>query len=540
VKKLLASLILLLTSGLYFSASAQEIGYAPTTSGIVYQTQRNPLQTDGSGLGYTTSSLWQYGGSFWYNTSVSLGKANWQNIPPISGQLCDVVPTCLFAYGVYHLKQGYAGNAFNVTRASDSTSLDIGFVNGVADWSSADTFCYNTTCSVGTWYDQSGNGYDLTQGTVASQPLIRNTLVGSQKGISFLATPNFFANTSVAVTNRNNVSVLLAARENGTGFSGTTWWELGSPTQKLSMYGGLAWTQGLCMFDTAQRCFGAYNDTLIPKVSLVVVSSGAATAWNNNLHYSGPSISSSSSTGLLFGTSTLTGAFSAFDVASLVGWNGALTAAQQNTARQQTMDRLSIKPQVTDNILFLGDSITCCTVSGTAPSLLSGYVGQTEALLNHPVNVYDIGQNGAQSSAVAGAAGVSSSTFVSGARNVGIFFAGTNDIFVSSQSGASVYANMKTACATLHTNGYKCIVASPLARTGSGPQETQRQALETLLVAGWGTFADGFVDLTADPVMGPSAAASNSALYGDGVHPTPLGASYVASDMASGLSNLLP
>lgn len=60
------------------------------------------------------------------------------------------------------------GNCFQAHK-SVSTTQNIGFVAGVADWASANTFWGGATGDVSTWYDQSGSGNDLTGS--ATRPL---------------------------------------------------------------------------------------------------------------------------------------------------------------------------------------------------------------------------------------------------------------------------------------------------------------------------------------------------------------------------------
>lgn len=76
------------------------------------------------------------------------------------------------AYSLRLLSSTYTGDAIRVRRASDNTEQDIGFVNNELDTSSLTSFCSGTDGFVKTWYDQSGNGYDATQTTAASQPQI--------------------------------------------------------------------------------------------------------------------------------------------------------------------------------------------------------------------------------------------------------------------------------------------------------------------------------------------------------------------------------
>lgn len=67
--------------------------------------------------------------------------------------------------------------AYRIVRASDSTQTDINsLASGLCDTSTPTTFCNATTCTVVTWYDQSGanacagsTACDVTQAVVAQQ-----------------------------------------------------------------------------------------------------------------------------------------------------------------------------------------------------------------------------------------------------------------------------------------------------------------------------------------------------------------------------------
>jgi len=84
------------------------------------------------------------------------------------------------AYAFSKLRQSYTGYAIRIRRDSDNAELDIGFdVNGYLDTSAIQTFqggAANTRLV--TWYDQSGNGNDITQTTASLQPYVANTAGG--------------------------------------------------------------------------------------------------------------------------------------------------------------------------------------------------------------------------------------------------------------------------------------------------------------------------------------------------------------------------
>ena len=76
-------------------------------------------------------------------------------------------------YSLRKLKAGYAGSAIEVRRSSDGTLQDIGFdSNGNLDTTSLLAFVGAGNGYVQKWYDQSGNGEDMEQGTGANQPQI--------------------------------------------------------------------------------------------------------------------------------------------------------------------------------------------------------------------------------------------------------------------------------------------------------------------------------------------------------------------------------
>lgn len=86
--------------------------------------------------------------------------------------LLDAYPNAAAAYSLRKLRTAYTGSAIRVRRASDNTEQDIGFANNALDTSALTSFCSGTNGFVKTWYDQSGNGRDVTQITAANQPQI--------------------------------------------------------------------------------------------------------------------------------------------------------------------------------------------------------------------------------------------------------------------------------------------------------------------------------------------------------------------------------
>lgn len=146
-------------------------------------------------------------GSLYVSVAAGPSVNNGQPITVVSGSLGSTFPLdglttgIKAAYSTRRLLTAYAGKSMNVIRASDSTTLDIGFVAGVLDTASLATFCSGTTGSINIWYDQSGGGFNLIPGIAA--PVIYAS--GAVKTINSKPAPSFTAasfqylkNTSLA------------------------------------------------------------------------------------------------------------------------------------------------------------------------------------------------------------------------------------------------------------------------------------------------------------------------------------------------------
>lgn len=111
-------------------------------------------------------------------------------------------------------------------------------------------------------------------------------------------------------------------------------------------------------------------------------------------------------------------------------------------------------------------------------------------------------------------------------KNVLFVFIGHNDL-ASGASAATLFADTKAYCLNRRTNGWnRIILATMLPSTGTG-FNTKRNSLNSLIAAD-PSFYDVLCDFGGDATMGPDAAASNTALYSDGTHPTAVGQTNLA------------
>jgi len=89
-----------------------------------------------------------------------------------TGNPCDIYASggtpCACAHStVRALFSAYDGNLYQVQRASDRTTKNIGLLakGGHSNSTEQDVFCFSTTCTITIIYDQSGHGNDLLVGT---------------------------------------------------------------------------------------------------------------------------------------------------------------------------------------------------------------------------------------------------------------------------------------------------------------------------------------------------------------------------------------
>lgn len=70
-------------------------------------------------------------------------------------------------------------------------------ISGLTLWFAADHLTgFNDGDAVTTWPDQSGNGYDVTQGTAGSRPLYKTNIFKGKPALLFDGTDDYFANTT--------------------------------------------------------------------------------------------------------------------------------------------------------------------------------------------------------------------------------------------------------------------------------------------------------------------------------------------------------
>jgi hypothetical protein len=113
------------------------------------------------------------------------------------------------AYSLRKLRASYTGNAIQVRRSSDNTTRDIGFTStGLLDEAALTSFVTNNGVNptangfVSIWYDQSGNGRDVSNPTVSEQPIIATS--GTLEKYNGLPTVKFVRASSTRLFKSTN------------------------------------------------------------------------------------------------------------------------------------------------------------------------------------------------------------------------------------------------------------------------------------------------------------------------------------------------
>jgi hypothetical protein len=111
---------------------------------------------------------------FSFSTSAQIVRCNPFYKSNSTNLFLDLYPSATIALSLRKLKTSYNGNCIRVRRSNDNAEQDIAFNNNYLDTATMKTFVGANNGFVVTWYDQSGNGSNVTQATAASQPRIIN------------------------------------------------------------------------------------------------------------------------------------------------------------------------------------------------------------------------------------------------------------------------------------------------------------------------------------------------------------------------------
>lgn len=513
-----------------------------------FPTNRPPLATDDNTKGYASGHFWNYGGRIWQCKNAATGVAVWENLLVSTDYMLDIVPNALLACAVFKLRSAYVGDCFVVTRASDSATLSIGFDSaGFADWKTVDIFLAGTTGNITTWYDQSGNGNDLTQ-SAASAPVSIGASVNGIRAISFdsIGFTQYLHNSSVVVTNWSNSTTCLLSRLQLSNFNSGLY-QIGDAVERINLLTltgqGIASTGSNTVTSTEQL---QVNPQFLVDI---IVTTGRTIYQNNQVSSAVESDGSATATGIVLSNAIANTVPCPQDALAFIVYNTALSTANVNLLQQSAYTISGIQPQACDIFCYVGDSLMAGKLVNSVTPMETMFMVALPNAIQHPFRFYNIGVSGAVTSSISGyATTFAPLIFRSGVNNIVCVEGGTNDLANSSATTpASVYANLKTICATFKSAGFQKVCLSTVlprnalfsgGQTGAG-FETARLALNVLIRAGQGVDYDVLVDMGGDPTIGVEATYCTATYSIDNVHPNVLGHAFEGAVYQRSLAPIL-
>jgi hypothetical protein len=184
---------------------------------VGYSTSNAPLFSIGS------ASLWNFDGAVslpfaWQYNAPALSVASIvggvsAGVPMNGAGPLDFLNSPNSLAGAYscarRLSFAYKGPLCNLRRASDSATVDF-YANaaGVIDRSALSSFCANTTCSIATEYDQTGNSNNARNTVATTQPAL--TIEGSALNYAVCGTWGNGGNALLTVAQNTAINGLFS------------------------------------------------------------------------------------------------------------------------------------------------------------------------------------------------------------------------------------------------------------------------------------------------------------------------------------------
>ncbi len=168
------------------------------------------------------------------------------------------------AFALRRINSSYTGFAVRVRRSSDNTERDIGFTsNGDLDDAALTTFVGANNGFVTTWFDQSGNGRNITQANGALQPsivvsgtVVKLTTGSSRTAVRYNGTVNqTLFNSNSGLPNGSNITINMVhneiVRNENMGYSFNQNGSSGNFNDRASIH--IPWNDGTMYFDWGGR-----------------------------------------------------------------------------------------------------------------------------------------------------------------------------------------------------------------------------------------------------------------------------------------------
>ncbi len=510
---------------------------------------RAPTAADGPPLFQQDMHWLAPDGRSWAMRDLGHGRAVWLAEEPAARVVDEVGgerPRA--AFGTLRLTGGYNGPALAVVNSVTKAALNVGFLpDGTLDEPALASFCAQAECRLARWFDQSGHGLDAVQNNPAAQPAIRlshrsgrplsviwdfeATSGGPGRALALPAALSIDSgNMAILWTGRfHNASLISPLVELGTDADAFNfgYWDahgdfyLGTRNHLSELPGHAAQTAavGLISSSPAEGVVTNYRNQLLAQGKLPP-----------EMHRGG-----------LVGQTLAYKQSGMMELSSLILYDRGLTPLERFNAVKALGENFAIAQQQPDVYVADGDSLT----QGIATQYLQSYPWHMERLLPRSAAIYDAAW---AAKTLGGPGGLASryDAFTAklfnprARRNVISLFGGTNDL----QNGCDdreLVRLVQQYAAAARKSGFKVVVATVIPRATFNPKmEGFRIAANAALRARWKEFADGLVDLAANPAFSDPRGAGSADIYAeDGVHLTDFGTQIVAADMAVAVTALL-
>ena len=515
---------------------------------------RNPGPLDDVAHGYPVGALWLNTATniAYTNTSNTAGQAVWAvtEFPflALPGDMLSTTPVA--CYGMVLLRKSYGGNCIKVNRQYDNFQFNVGFTSaGLLDVATLSLYLSSATgaglaAQVTTWYDQSGNGYDATQATVANMPWIyRNSINGHMSlcfdGQQSTVVKSLTMPIGVSLTHPA-LALVAVGRLTSSRALNATLVEAGTSHQAGLYFSAniLAGAAG-ADFTTDTNVSALQPGDHEPSVFIGTSLSGAggASLWINESNGTAfTNTSTQTITGGLIGNSAVaTGNQLNGDLLAVMVYGYGLTAAMRTAVAGSCYNTFGLAPQyIASTILFDGDSMTV-GVNGLGWFGFSSLVPEQAPM---PLRAYNTGVSGQTMQTLQTNYPTIIAPLYNAAagQNFLVLLGGTNDA-AAGAAAVTTWGYCQAYIAAAAATGWKVIVMTMLPRNSVEPF---RIIYNSLIRAG--ALAAGAVaicDIAANPQIGPAGANTNlTYYYSDQIHPNDLGHAIITS-MLVGILNTL-
>lgn len=224
-------------------------------------------------------------------------------------------------------------------------------------------------------------------------------------------------------------------------------------------------------------------------------------------------------------------------VVETIVYTGSHTTAQRNRIKAYAYRRLSAALACAQ-VVCDGNSLTYGY--GLAVPATQGYPAQLQTLLGATTYVRNFGVSAIQTDAMVTNYPTRIAPFLDTrrAKNILVVWEGGNHIKLGGVSAATAWASLVSYMQLARASGWEIVLCNVGARGDiAGATETERDALNVLIAAGWATYADAFVDIDADVNL--SNPADLTYFQADTIHYTQAGQAVVAGLIDTAVSSLL-